>query len=172
MELKSKKKEKIKKYLILLLIFVAGIGITLYLCNLYHVYDEYQKQTPVIRGTLSEITSEELDHYLQENPTSVLYLCTSSETVCRNFEKEFKKLIEKQSLQEYIVYLNLSDVNQSEFVQKFNETYPSKKELTTNYPALIYIEDGKLKHLIQGSKNKPLTITKTKQFIELNSIGE
>ena len=48
-------KKKVKNYFILILIFVLGIGITLYLSRLYHVYDEYQKQTPVIRGVVSEL---------------------------------------------------------------------------------------------------------------------
>ena len=122
---KNKEKKKgLKNYFILILIFVLGIGVTLYLSKLYHVYDEYQKETPVIRGVLAEITSEELEHYLLENPTIVIYMCTSSDMLCRNFEKDFKKLIEKENLQEEIVYLNLSDIDQKEFIKDFNEKYP------------------------------------------------
>ena len=75
----KKQKKQMKNYFILLLIFVLGIGITLYLTRLYHVYDEYQKQTPIIRGVVSEITNEELEHYLLENPSTVIYMCTSSD---------------------------------------------------------------------------------------------
>ena len=82
-------KKRIKNFIILGAIFLLGIGLTLYICNCYQVYDEYQKQTPVIRGTLSEITSEELDHYLMENPTTTIYMCTSSSDTCRNYEKEY-----------------------------------------------------------------------------------
>ena len=83
---KANKKGGLKNYLILAAIFLAGIGLTFYLCNLYKVYDEYQKQTPVIRDTLSEITADELEHYILENPTIVIYMCTSSDMVCRNYE--------------------------------------------------------------------------------------
>ena len=117
---KNKEKKKLKNYFILILIFALGIGITLYLSKLYHVYDEYQKETPVIRGVISEITNEELDHYLMENPTIVIYMCTSSDMLCRNFEKDFKKLIEKENLQEEIIYLNLSDINEDEFIDSLN----------------------------------------------------
>ena len=55
----ERKKGGLKNYLILAALFAAGIAITLYLCELYKVYDEYQKQTPVIRDSLSEITAED-----------------------------------------------------------------------------------------------------------------
>ena len=54
-EAKTKKeKNLVKNYFILAIIFLAGIGLTFYLCRWYKVYDDYKKQTPVIRGTLSQ----------------------------------------------------------------------------------------------------------------------
>ena len=167
-----KKQTQWKNYILLALLFLAGILLTVYFCNWYHVYDEYQKQTPVIRGTLSEIMPEDLEHYVMENPTTVIYMCTSSDMVCRNYEKDFKKLIEKESLQEQIIYLNLSNANIDEFINEFNVKYPYKVQLTEKYPAIIMFEDGKVKNMLQGTEKEKLTITKTKQFIEINKIGE
>ena len=169
---KNNKKIDIKNYIILIIIFIVGIGITLYLCNWYHVYDEYQKQTPVIRGTLSEITNEELEHYVMENPTTVIYMCTASNPICRNYEKELKKLVESENLQEKIIYLNLSDIDENKFVDNFNNKYPYKVKLTTNYPALVIFEDGEINNILQGKDDEKLTIIKTKQFIEIHKIGE
>ncbi len=166
------KKVGVKNYIILLLLFATGIGLTMYFCNCYHVYDEYQKQTPIIRGSLSEITNEEIEHYILENPSTILYMCTSSDMPCRNFEKDFKKLIKKENLQESIIYLNLSDTNKKEFVENFNSKYSYKVKLTTNYPALIIFEEGRIKNILQSKKDKKLTISKAKQFIEINDIGE
>lgn len=166
------KKTPIKNYIILGIIFIISIGITIYLCNWYYVYDEYQRQTPVIRGTLSEITTEELNHYVLENPTTVIYMCTSSDHVCRNYEKDFKKLIEREELQNEIVYVNLSNVDVDMFVENFNNTYNYKIKLTSNYPALIIFDEGKVTNILQGSKDEKLTITKTQQFIDINKIGD
>lgn len=167
------KKVTFKKYLILALIFALGIGLTLYFCKWYKVYDEYQKQTPVIRGTLvSEITNEDLEHYILENPTSVIYMCTSQDMVCRNYEKDLKKYVEEESLQETIVYLNLTDIDQKTFVKDFNSKYNYKVKLTKSYPAIVIFEDGKIHNILQGKKDEKLTISKTKQFIEMNKIGE
>lgn len=168
----EKKKVGVKNYAILALIFAVGIGLTLYLCNWYNVYDAYQKETPVIRGTLSEITKDELEHYILENPTTVIYMCTASDITCRDYEKDFKKLVEKEELQEVIVYLNLNDVNEKEFIDSFNNMYPYKVKLTKYYPALVIFEEGKIRNILQGKEDEKLTITKTKQFIEMNRIGE
>ena len=166
------RKVAIKNYFILGLIFFAATALTLYLCDVYRVYDEEKKQIPVIRGTLSEIITEELDHYILENPTTIIYMCTASDTTCRNYEKDLKKLVIKEELQDTIVYLNLSDIDANTFVEGFNNKYQFKIKLKTNYPALVIFEDGKVTHLLQAKENEKLTITKTKQFIELHKIGE
>ena len=172
MEKQELRKISVKNYIILGIIFVVGVTITIYLCNWYKVYDDYQRQTPIIRGTLSEITAEELDHYVLDNPTTIFYMCTSQDFACRNYEKDLKKIIETQELQDDIIYVNLTDVDINNYVDDFNNTYKFKKKLTTNYPALIVYEEGKITSILQGDEKKKLTVSKTKQFLELNNIGK
>ena len=161
-----------KNYFLLGVIFLITIGLTWYLCDCYQVYSESQMEIPVIRGTLSEITTEELDHYIMENPTTVIYMCTSEDMNCRNFEKDVAKLIKQKEIQESIVYLNLSEANIEDFVENFNTTYPYKVKLTKEYPALVVFESGEIQNILQGSEKEPLTIKKATQFIEMNKIGE
>lgn len=168
----TERKVGIKNYLILTLIFIIATIITLYLCNVYNVYEESKRQIPVIRGTLSEITSEELEHYISENPTIMMYICTASNETCRNYEQSLKKYIVREELQEAMVYLNLTEEENQNFSEQFNEKYSVSLKLKDNYPALIIFEDGKVTHLLQGKEKEKLTITKTKQFMELHKIGE
>ena len=161
-----------KNYILLVVLFVAIVALVLYLCNLYHVYDEHQREIPVIRGTLSEIQPDELEHYLMENPTSVIYMCTASDESCRDYERDLKRLVEKKELQERIIYVNLSDVDSFEFVDKFNARYPYRVSLKQNYPAFVAFEDGEIRSILQADKNDELTISETEQFIELNQIEE
>ena len=162
----------VKNYFILAFIFLIGIGLTLYFCKWYEVIDTEKKQTPVIRGIIPEISSQELDNYVLENPTALLYLCTSDNMKCRNFEKDFKKYIIKNSMENYIVYVNLTNVNQVKFVKEFNNNYEFKTKLTPNYPALIYFNDGKIRDMIEGTSSNKLTRSKAKDFIEKNKIGD
>lgn len=172
-----KKKEEtrkigIKNYLILALIFIVTTVITLYLCNVYNVYQESKKQIPVIRGTLSEITSEELEHYISENPTVMMYMCTASNETCRKYEKSLKKYVIREELQDKIVYLNITDEEAKTFPENFNKTYTKNLKLKDNYPALVIFEEGIVTHLLQAKENEKLTITKTRQFMDLHKIGE
>ena len=50
-------------------------------------------------------------------------MCTASDTKCRNYEKDLKKFVQKEELQESIVYLNLSDIDANIFVENFNNKY-------------------------------------------------
>lgn len=167
----KEKKVPFKNYLILAIVVLTTITITIYLCQCYYVYHDSIKEIPVIRGMLSEITTEELDHYILENPNCNIYMCTSSDEKCRSFEENFIKLIKKKNLQEDIVYLNLSNVNQEKFIKSFNDKYKYKIELTSNYPAIVMFEDAQVSNILQ-EEEETLTIMKTKQFIELNKIGE
>lgn len=160
----------LKNYIILGIILLAVVILVFYLCNLYHVYDDHQREIPVIRDTLSEIQPDELEHYIMENPTTVIYMCTASSESCRDYERDFKRLIEKDDLQDSIIYLNLSNVDQNEFVDKFNTQYPYRISLTKNYPALVVFEDGEIRGILQERKNERLSISETEQFIEMQQI--
>ena len=85
----------VKNYIILVILFVAIVALVFYLCDLYHVYDAHQREIPVIRDTLSEIQPDELEHYIMENPTTVIYMCTAFDEKCRDYEKDLKKLGKK-----------------------------------------------------------------------------
>lgn len=166
------KKRTIKNYCILALIVVVFIGLVLYLCKCYRVYDEYQKEIPVIRGSLQEIVSDDLEHYVVENPNSIIYVCFANNDNCRNFEKKFKKFVETKEMKDEIVYLNTTGIDQEEFVKAFNEKYAKKKELTSNYPAIILFDEGKAVSILQAKENNNLSIEKVENFLEVNKIGE
>lgn len=168
----EKERSLFKRYLILIFIFILCMGLVIYLCKWYKVYDDYQKEIPIIRDTLSEITDVDLEHYILDNPTTVIYMCTASDEVCRDFEKDFKKLVIKKEYTDKIVYLNLSGLDQENFVEEFNNKYNFKIKLTTDYPAIVMFEDGKITSLLQENDKRDFTISTVKDYLELNMIGE
>ena len=168
---KELRKVPTKNYIILLLLFVATFALVYYFYRWYVVYSDYQNDIPVIRDSLPELTEEEVIHYIQENQTTVVYMCTASDNNCRSFEKNFKKLIEKDSLKEYIVYLNLTNTNLAEFTNNFNNRYQYKEELS-NYPSLVVFEDGVISDILQQESDKPLSIVDVDNFLKRNKIGD
>ena len=162
----------IKNYVLLVLLFLASILLILYFCELYKVNKAEQMKVPVIDGALLEIYETDLEHYVLDNPTTVIYMCTADNEKCRVFERDFKKLLKKKNYDDQIIYLNLTDLDQDVFVGKFNEKYKYKTKLNTNYPAFVLFEDGKVKSILQGSDDDALNLVKVKQFLDLNKIGE
>ena len=169
---KNDKKITTKNVILLIIIFLIGIGLTFYFCKWYQVIDQNKKSVPIIRGTLQEITNNELDDYLLENPTSIIYLCTSDSMKCRNYEKDVRKYFIDSGLKDVIIYVNLTNIDQTKFIKNFNKNFDYKTKLTTNYPAIIYFYDGSIKDMIQGKKGNTLTLNKTKEFFKNNEIGE
>ena len=167
----EEKKKVVRNYILLGFIFVVSIGAVLYFCQLYKVSDEERKKVPIISGLLQEIYHDDLEHYIMDNPTTIIYMCIANGDVCRNFERDFKKLLKKKEYNQ-IIYLNLTDLDQEEFIKDFNSVYQYKNRLTSYYPAFVLFEDGKVKNILQGSEDKPLTISKVRHFLELNEIGE
>ena len=172
------KNKKLHNYLILLLIFVVSIIVVLYVCQLYKVEKDAEQKIPVIRSSIkNEILPDELEHYVRDNSRFVIYMCTANDDRCRTFEKDFKRLLSSKKAKnanytDAIVYLNLTDSDQQEFVDTFNSKYPYRNGITEYYPAFVLFEDGKVKNILQASKNKSLTISKVSSFLELNDIGE
>lgn len=160
----------IKNYFILALIILGTFLIVYYLYRWYVVYSDYQDDIPVIRDTLLEVSEEEMYHYIQESPTTVIYLCTSDDTSCRNFEKKFKKLVERDSLKEYITYVNLTHVNKQKFIDNFNENYHYKRKLE-NYPAFIVFDSGNVVDMLQETKNDKVSISNVKSLLKRNEVG-
>lgn len=170
--LDEKQKNYLKNYLILIAIFCCCIFLTLYFCKWYEVYQEYEREIPVIRGSLVEINPEDLEHYVADTPSTIIYLCTANDDECRNFEKDFKKFITKNDITDEIVYLNLTNVDNSQFISEFNQKYQYKMKLNGKYPAFVVFQDGEISSVLQGSKNKKITISKVQNFIELNLYEE
>ncbi len=168
----EEKKITVKSYVILGVVVLLFTGLVLYLCRWYNVYEDYQKEIPVIRGSLQEIVSDDLDHFVLDNPSSLIYICTANDDSCRNFEKKFKKLIETDELADEIIYMNVTGLDQNSFVENFNNKYAKKKQLTTSYPAIVLFDEGKAIRILQANQDSNLDIDDVKHFIKLNKIGE
>ena len=171
MEGKLKDKKRMRNYIICIILFIACFGIVLYLRELYRVNEAEQKKIPVIQGYISEIYSDDLEHYVLDNPNGVIYMCIANDENCRSFEREFKKLLKRNEYVDDLVYLNLMNVDQDKFLEEFNSKFIYKVKLSKEYPAFVLFEEGKVKAILQ-EKDKKLDIVKVKHFLELSEIGE
>ena len=162
--MKSKKKQK-KNYVVLVVIYAVVIVLVLYLASWYNTYKTYQNEIPVLKDVVSEISPSEFEHYLTENPSPVLYLCTASDSECREFEETIKSPLEKNNY-ENLVYINLEDVEDK-------ETYIKGLLEGTDFtigrtPCLIKFTDGKVTAVEDGLNGALLTRDEALNFLDIN----
>ncbi len=174
---KKKKQPKVayrptRNYLIYAGIVLVTILLVVYLCDWYRAYQEYQVTIPIIRGTISEIKTQEVEHYLLENENALLYFCTSEEEDCRTFEVRLKRIIKENQLEGKMTYVNLTDHKDfSSFAKEFEKKYKLKESLLS-YPTIIYMKDQKVENILQGTEESPLSIDRFQQFLDLTNLED
>ena len=162
--MKSKKKQK-QNYVILVVIYVVVIVLVLYLASLYNSHKSYQKEIPVLEDVVSKINPSEVEHYLTENPSPILYLCIASDDDCREFEETMKSPLEKNNYED-LVYVNLEDVeDEMAFV---NDLLAGTDYSIDRVPCLIKFTDGIATDIEDGLNGAVLTRDEALNFLDTN----
>ena len=162
--MKNKKKQK-QNYVILVVIYVAVIALVLYLASLYNTYQNYRKEIPVLQNIVSEINPNEVEHYLTENLSPVLYLCSASDNECREFEETMKSPLQKNDYDD-LVYVNLEDIEDK--VAYVNNLLKGSDFSVDRIPCLIKYSDGKVISVEDGLNGALLTRDEALNFLDIN----
>ena len=166
--MKSKKKQK-QNYVILVVIYVVVIVLVLYLASIYNSCKSYQKEIPVLKDVVLEINPSEVEHYLTENPSPILYLCTASDDDCREFEEIMKSPLEKNNYED-LVYVNLEDIeDKMTFV---NDLLAGTDYSIDRVPCLIKFTDGIATDIEDGLNGAVLTRDEALNFLDANDRTE
>ncbi len=165
---KEKKKIEPKNYLILVVIVVLTVIAVLYMRNLYIMTKEYNAKNSVILEVAKEINENEINNYCLENPKFILYVSSGQNGNIKSFEKEMKKTIQKNDLEEMTLYVNTDKVdpnNLKRTLTNLSQTEKIKDKINTNSEVSIYvIENGKItKAIIQADKISPNQVEKILQ---------
>ena len=120
--------------------------------------------TPVLEGVVThQIKSNEIYNFINDNDTALIYMCVANDNNCRNLEKDMKKLISNNSLEDVIVYLNLSDnTDISKFYSELVNNYNYDKELK-EYPTFLYFENSKINKSLSG---KDISVNDVENFLK------
>ena len=163
----KKKKElnkEISNYVKVFFVFLAVIVLVLFLRKWYLNSQELESNIPVLDGVVThQIKSNEIYNFVLDNDTSLIYMCVANDSGCRKLEKSMKKVIRSNSLEDVIVYLNLSDsTNVSSFYKELVDKYEYDGKLM-EYPTFLYFEDGKISKSLSG---KNVSINEVKKFLK------
>ena len=148
---KNNKKIGVSNYIIVIAIMLVSMFSIILLRNLYVTREENKLSIPVLRDVLMhELTSSEVDNYINENPDVVMYIGVSKDKKCRSFESDIKSYLINNNLGYDIVYVNLDSDEVDSFFNSFNENYGGDNRLN-QYPAFVSIKNGKLEDILSGA---------------------
>lgn len=138
-----------KNYYILGAVIITAIALTFYWATWYNTAKEYRMNNSVMPTVIGELTIEELDNYLLENPEIMIYMASSKDDDIKDFEDDFKELLIKENLKNDFIYVDTSKIENQEFYQSFATKYYSenlkkKKESIDIIPNIVFMEDGKV----------------------------
>lgn len=157
---KQNKKIEIKNYIILGLIVLITVIAVFYARNFYLMNQEYYENNSVMLEVVKEVKQDELSNYLIENPKFVLYVAPGQKNEIKGFEKNFKTIVNKEKLQDIVLYLNTDKVDMTKLKQDLQQiaTTNIKEKINQDNVATIYIiENGKIIDIITNPQNKSKT---------------
>ena len=93
---------------------------------------------------INQINSDDFDYALSETSSEmILYVSYTGSSEIRNIEDRLYKEIEKKNLTDKIIYWNVTNSKNSEYINTLRKRFPEIKDQINTAPLFIYIKDGK-----------------------------
>lgn len=143
-----------KNYIIYGVIVVISLLFVFYLNEWFKAYKENELANSYIANYVSEVSYQEFENYIQENPNMIVYIGMKDSEECLSVEKKLYKIIEKYDLIEETVFLNVEDNNSSNLNSLKQKYY--NQSLTTqidNVPAIAIVTNKKIVDIVVSDKD-------------------
>lgn len=141
------KRKLSKNYIVLGLILIITIIIATYFFKWYSTYQESKLNTMVLDDSMQVIRYNELESYLTENKDAVIYVSKLKNQEIRTFEKKFKNIINKYTLNNSILYLNTTDES------GFKLENITKNNSIKDLPLIIIYKEGQIYSIYNIKEN-------------------
>lgn len=150
--MKKEKEIPLKNYILLSIVLILTIVVVIYFFLWKNTYEKSKLQTPILDDYLLVINYNELNNYLVENKDAIIYVSKLNNENIRLFENKFKNIINKNNLNNKILYLDLTEeLKENNIVKEINKKYG--KEMTET-PTIVIIKDGKISSSYNIKENK------------------
>lgn len=150
--MKKEKEIPLKNYILLSIVLILTIVVVIYFFLWKNTYEKSKLQIPILDDYLLVINYNELNNYLVENKDAIIYVSKLNNENIRLFENKFKNIINKNNLNNKILYLDLTEeLKETNIVKKINKKYG--KEMT-EVPTIVIIKDGKISSSYNIKENK------------------
>lgn len=163
--MKENRNIPLKNYIILSIILIVSVILVIYFYMWYGELETNRLNTPVIDQYISLINYNEIDTYIVENKKAFIYVSVLNNEKTRNFEKKFIKIINKYSLNNRILYLNLTDQYKNNVL--FNNIV--NKYNLSDLPCIVIFENGIVKD-VYNIKNYNYDIELLVSYLKIKGV--
>ena len=153
------KKIPLKNYFFLFLIIIISIFLSIYFYLWYKAYNIDLICDSFVKEHLNVIKYNELDTFLIENKEAIIYFSYDNDHEIIKFEKSFFKLIDRYSLKNNILYLDVTNNVDSIMI---SDVYDNDYYL--NSPCFLIFKNGKVNYIFDIKKSN-YDIELFKQFL-------
>lgn len=160
-----------KNYIFVGIISVVTIFALVYFAFWYKNNKKYYDTESILSGYLAEIQEEgiidNLTNYLIDNPNILLYISFGNDSSTKEFENEFKDLINKHNIISEFIYIDLNLITDKNFVSDMKSTFFSDKLKNINLEKqsnLLLFENGKVANVLYSSKQQ-INIADVERFL-------
>ena len=142
---KSNKNVSSRNYFIVMVVSVLIIVVVLYARTFYLNYKNNKVNVSVFNDQkINQINSDDFDFALSEISSEIiLYVSYTGSSEIRSMESKLYKEIEKKNLTDKIIYWDVTNSKNSEYIETLRKRFPEIKDQINSAPLFIYIKDGK-----------------------------
>lgn len=142
---KSNKNISSRNYFIVMVVSVLIIVVVLYARTFYLNYKNNKVNVSVFNDQkINQINSDDFDFALSEISSEIiLYVSYTGSSEIRSMESKLYKEIEKKNLTDKIIYWDVTNSKNSEYIETLRKRFPEIKDQINSAPLFIYIKDGK-----------------------------
>ncbi len=145
-----------RNYIIFFIMVIFTITLTLILRNWYNLNKNLNQKNTIMSKFLVSVNEEEFSNYIMENNNVLIYLASSKNDSLEDFELEFKNMLIEYNLQEQIIFIDLSQVDNA-FFSNLTENYFSdnlKNIELSNFDNILIMENGKINAILYTKPTK------------------
>lgn len=137
-----------KNYIILVGTIIVTILLCLYITQWYKKAEESSIKEGVLAQELPQVTIEEFQNYVTENPNTILYVSISTDEKIKRFEKKIYEFIIDENIRNHFIYIDASKLDINTFAETLKEKSNIKKATYTNIPNIYIFKDGKIEDML------------------------
>jgi len=142
----------VRNYVILLGVLLGSFLLVYYFYKWFDTYEESILNRRILDSYMQVINYNELDNYLVENPDTMLYVSVLQNKEIREFEKLVKQKYRDKLIENDILYLDITDLNDNEKNQLVMKYYYNNLNIM-DVPCVIVFNDGEIESIYSVKGN-------------------